>query len=805
MSHQIYYTSAPEGLKRGSSGFCTVAASDNIPRALWDRLEALSAYRHHFPASAASQNPVSHAHWLLSVAGTSYHVLSRICDSGVDHTQRTNAFAHHLVLDPAEMAPAGPAWMLQRPGIMAESWDNRVGAIPPRNLPKADAQSAICREWERITGDAGWGGHLADIFIKSPTKPVCILFAPGQHLLPLLAETIALLPHAARWNVTFNTYFTSMPTSATCAWRCCLANTPAAQIGLRYAASGIVLDLTDRNRLGKVPDGPYVTLARTGLPPAGLLRPAAAPARPAVKTAAPARTQTAEKLDTLAEISEDSGVYDLADENNAPEIPDDIPVAGPSLPAPAPARPPVIKGAPLNLRKSDAALRQAETNRSDAAARHRKQVMLLFGSALGALAIGTLLIVILNNRKPPTIEPTLTTRSTAETPSPPPPPVYIAPAPDNQDPVKPVAPPPTTSSPAQAIVVPDPTPENPGTVTTPPTVVTPAAPKFPEVVTLTTALEYPTPGTGIADRTQTLKFRAADLDSTATTLRFLLPNGSINSSTDVPRGLLHVVAPRSSSGAATLEWKAQGRSLPHGITEIATITLDRRDGTVQVEWRSAAMQKVPDVVCAAYWALQSSWYEVHSGTSRQRIVFKPVDEPVLKLADASSPLFKGVEIPLDTYVALPAGLPPGWQTSWYTEWDVKDAALKNPRNASQVLKFHKPGTTAAVESWFLLTFRPGFTKVESTFARRLAADEVDLAKYESDLRAMTADIEQYIKNGKSENDLKPYREKKDEIQRLVDAYKAAVAGYKELTEFDVKLESPGGLRLTTLHFHAATK
>ena len=72
MSHQIYYTSAPQGLKRGTSGFCTVAASENIPKPLWDRLESLSAYRHHFAAGevGSSQNPVSYAHWTLSVANT---------------------------------------------------------------------------------------------------------------------------------------------------------------------------------------------------------------------------------------------------------------------------------------------------------------------------------------------------------------------------------------------------------------------------------------------------------------------------------------------------------------------------------------------------------------------------------------------------------------------------------------------------------------------------------------------------------------------------------------------------------------
>src|SRR4051812_41965316 len=238
MSHEIYYTSAPEGLKRGTSGFSTVATSPNIPKALWDRLETLSAYRHQFgaegtPDVGAGRNPVSHAHWILTITGKTYHVLSRICDSGVDHTQRTNAFAHHLVLERTEIeaAAGGPAWMLDQPGVMARDWDGRVGEITRALLPQGvGAEARVCRAWESVTGDAGWAGHLADVFVKTPTRPVCILFSPGQELLPLIAEALALLPPAARWNVTFNTYFTSMPTSATCLWRCCLAGTPAAQV-----------------------------------------------------------------------------------------------------------------------------------------------------------------------------------------------------------------------------------------------------------------------------------------------------------------------------------------------------------------------------------------------------------------------------------------------------------------------------------------------------------------------------------------------------------------------------------------------
>src|SRR5204863_4672355 len=137
---------------------------------------------------------------MLNISGKTHHVLSRICDSGVDHTQRSNAFAHHLVLETAELETAGggPAWMLEQPGVMAERWDvggGVSGTLPANRLARGDtAASRICRAWEAATGDAGWGGHLADVFAKSPGRPVCILFAPGQEMLPLMAEAIALLP-----------------------------------------------------------------------------------------------------------------------------------------------------------------------------------------------------------------------------------------------------------------------------------------------------------------------------------------------------------------------------------------------------------------------------------------------------------------------------------------------------------------------------------------------------------------------------------------------------------------------------------
>ena len=124
MSRELIYTSAPRGVKPGSQGFCTVAYTHGMPANLIQQLESLSGYRHIFSPqdSKASLNPVVLSHLVLTVAGRRCHVLSRICDAGLDYTQRTNKFARHIVLDAAEVPSAGPAWLLAQPGFVQNKW-----------------------------------------------------------------------------------------------------------------------------------------------------------------------------------------------------------------------------------------------------------------------------------------------------------------------------------------------------------------------------------------------------------------------------------------------------------------------------------------------------------------------------------------------------------------------------------------------------------------------------------------------------------------------------------------------------------
>lgn len=262
MSQELFYTSAPRGLQPGSRGFCTVVATRGLSPALVEKLESLSGYRPLFPPhdARAGMNPVAFAHVRISAGGKTYTVVSRIGPAGLDYTERPNKFAHHVVLDPAELPAGGPAWLLRQPGFLEARWDGQVQVLAAgRATPRGDMAPEVCRSWQALTGDAGWGGVLAEAFQADPTRFVYLVFDPGMDLLPLLAESLALLPPEQRWEVTFSTYFTGLPQGAQCLWRCVPRGSPEAK-GARQFPGALILDLGQE--LGAARGGPLVARAR---------------------------------------------------------------------------------------------------------------------------------------------------------------------------------------------------------------------------------------------------------------------------------------------------------------------------------------------------------------------------------------------------------------------------------------------------------------------------------------------------------------------------------------------------------------
>lgn len=266
MTQEIIYTSAPSGLKPGSRGFCTVVATRGLAKPLADQLEDLSGYRHIFVSNDANSalNPIVFSHLKLSIAGRTYHVLSRISDAGLDYTQRTNKLAHHVAMEPRELTPAGPAALLSAPAFMTTSWSGEPairesGPVPPR----VDIAPGICGEWGRLTGDPGWGGVIAEALVADARKQIVLVYRPGTNVLTLVAETLALLPANRRWDVTFCTYFTKLPPTVDCRWRCVVDGSPEAET-LARSPTAIVVDL--RKPLVPPAGSPYVSAARTGIP-----------------------------------------------------------------------------------------------------------------------------------------------------------------------------------------------------------------------------------------------------------------------------------------------------------------------------------------------------------------------------------------------------------------------------------------------------------------------------------------------------------------------------------------------------------
>lgn len=266
MSQELHYTSVPRGLKPGSRGFGTVAATANLPDSLADRLEALSGYQAVYPPGDPSEalNPVAFVHVRLTVGGYVQEVLSRIGPAGLDYSGRPNKYAHHVILEPGERPDAGPAWLLGQPGFISAAWagEPRILAEGPP-VPRGDRPPGVAEAWQSLTGDAGWAGVLAEAFLADPRRPVFLVFRPGVELLPLFVEAIALLPASRRWDVEFSTYLTTLPPGISCSWRGVLEGSPEAKRARRLP-NALIVDLC--RPLGRAQGGGLVHLARTGQP-----------------------------------------------------------------------------------------------------------------------------------------------------------------------------------------------------------------------------------------------------------------------------------------------------------------------------------------------------------------------------------------------------------------------------------------------------------------------------------------------------------------------------------------------------------
>lgn len=351
MTAELLYTSAAKGLKPGSRGFCTVVSSAGMPTNLASKLESLSGYRQMFLPSDpnAAKNPVAFSHLTFSLGGQQTSILSRVAAYGADYSGRTNKLAHHVVPTAAEKVAAGPAWLLMQPGVMRTDWDGNCQTTPAGPaFPNGNVAPGLCHAWQRLAGDAGWGGVVADAFRQSRGKPLFVIFSLDHRndLLQLIVEATALLPPEQRWQATFSTYATQLPPDVSCQVRFVVEGTQDAQMA---RARGTVIHLGGDN--GALPSSDLVDLARGKAPAPSFSAPAASAASPAADLAGPAAVASAPTVPAAGAPS-----IPVAPGGKAPALPNTpaLPTAGgawgnddfglaPAMPSPSAAGQPAYQ------------------------------------------------------------------------------------------------------------------------------------------------------------------------------------------------------------------------------------------------------------------------------------------------------------------------------------------------------------------------------------------------------------------------------------------------------------------------------
>jgi len=288
MAGQLIYTSAPQGLAAGQSGYCTVARDGDLREALIRPLEQLSSY--HRATSGGQTEPVISAYRILDLRGAKYHVLSRIQDAGLDFTNRTNNLAHHLVFEPHEIAN------LPLPALIFRDWNGwrKEWKEAPRFLGPSDwgnlsqlpcAMSLPAKNWESVTGDAGSAAGLLErgfangAYFLASAEVLLLLFAESVQLLTLKGKS-----RADFWEYTFTTRLQPEDNPNDFRWRGCQRDSPAYQAAVRKGASFTAAnsikapanDLAQYARTGKLPTP--VTHVKTPIKPG--ISPATSPSGP---------------------------------------------------------------------------------------------------------------------------------------------------------------------------------------------------------------------------------------------------------------------------------------------------------------------------------------------------------------------------------------------------------------------------------------------------------------------------------------------------------------------------------------------
>jgi hypothetical protein len=204
MAYQLIYTSAPRCQEAGRSGFGTVARHRGISPLLVSVIERASQFSR-LPGTDSDR--VIFCHRIINLGAAKFHLLSAIRDAGADYTGRTNHIAHHLVVEPREIAQLGtscpsPAQILlnmpwatswnDTPRYLADSEEVSLASL--RSTLSSNAWAYLCgspdQGWLLSSGEASRGAYL--------------VHHPATDLREIFDESLRLIPDRL-WQISFTT------------------------------------------------------------------------------------------------------------------------------------------------------------------------------------------------------------------------------------------------------------------------------------------------------------------------------------------------------------------------------------------------------------------------------------------------------------------------------------------------------------------------------------------------------------------------------------------------------------------------
>lgn len=203
MAWQLIYTSAPRLIEAGRTGFGTVARHRAVSGMLAAAVERFSQF-----ARLPGHDPrrVVHAHRILTVGSSTYHVLSCLQDAGSDYTGRTNHIAHHLIAEPREIRALSAAGLTPADVLLSMAWRTSWNE-GPRYLDPAEEINltsftpSASHAWAAVTGDPASAG----ILWSREADRGCYLITPsGISALELFRESLQVEP-AHSWQTRFTT------------------------------------------------------------------------------------------------------------------------------------------------------------------------------------------------------------------------------------------------------------------------------------------------------------------------------------------------------------------------------------------------------------------------------------------------------------------------------------------------------------------------------------------------------------------------------------------------------------------------